>query len=97
MKISEIDVDFISQYLNIELGEEDIALKTELESYINAAKSYAINYSQLPFEQLDELEYMVVPVLLLISEIYENKSLEGYKKSNPVFDSFMSLSKVMVL
>ncbi len=97
MKISEISVEFIAQYLNIDVDDEDIILRTELESYISAAKSYALNYSQLPFEELDELEYMVVPVLLLISEMYENKSLEGYKKSNQVFDSFMSLSKVMVL
>ncbi|MGL5620781.1 head-tail connector protein [Cetobacterium sp.] len=97
MKVSQIDFNFVSQYLNLFIDEGDLALRLEIEGYISAAKSYAKEYSGLTLEQLDEKEYMTFPILVLVADMYENKSMEGYKNTNKTFSSFMSLSKEMYL
>lgn len=96
MKVSSIDIPFVAQYLNLTLDEEDAMLQVELEAYISAAKSYIANYSGLKEEQIDEMEFMVFPVLLLISDMYENKSMEGFKNGNKTFDSFLKQAKELV-
>ncbi|WP_228636061.1 head-tail connector protein [Clostridium perfringens] len=102
MKVSSIDVPFVAQYLNLiieedeEYEEEMSMLEVELEAYISAAKSYLINYSGLTEEQIDEMEFMVFPTLLLIADMYENKSMEGFKHHNRTFDSFVRQAKEFV-
>nr|DAF26957.1 MAG TPA: tail connector protein [Caudoviricetes sp.] len=102
LKVSSIDVPFVAQYLNLiieedeEYEEEMSMLEVELEAYISAAKSYLINYSGLTEEQIDEMEFMVFPTLLLIADMYENKSMEGFKHNNRTFDSFVRQAKEFV-
>lgn len=102
LKVSSIDVPFVAQYLNLiieedeEYEEEMSMLEVELEAYISAAKSYLINYSGLTEEQIDEMEFMVFPTLLLIADMYENKSMEGFKHHNRTFDSFVRQAKEFV-
>ena len=96
MKVSSIDVPFVAQYLNLIIDEEEPMLQAELEAYISAAKSYLINYSGLTEEQIDEMEFMAFPVLLLIADMYENKSMEGFKHHNRTFDSFVRQAKDFV-
>lgn len=88
MKFSELNFDFVKQYLVI--TDED---RLEIEVYISAAKSYVKKYTRLTDEELDENEYIVMPTLMLVSSFYENKSTETTNKINFVFTNLLNLGK----
>lgn len=88
MKFSELNFDFVKQYLVI--TDED---KLEIEVYISAAKSYVKKYTRLTDEELDENEYIIMPTLMLVSSFYENKSTETTNKINFVFTNLLNLGK----
>ena len=94
MKISEIDLDVVQNYLRISLGEDDIAEQMELQMYIDAAKQYLEKYTGLELEDIEENEYYSIPVLLLIADFYENKSMQGTRYTNQIFDRFINLGTV---
>lgn len=97
MKISEINLDVVQNYLRISLGEDDIAEQMELQMYIDAAKQYLQKYTGLEMEKIEENEYYAIPVLLLIADFYENKSMQGSRYANTIFDRFINLDMVYEL
>lgn len=90
MKVSEINLDTAQQYLRLTFNDDE----NELNIYIAAAKSYVIKYTGLTPEEIDNDEYFTIPVLMLIAEFYENKSIHDSKKLNKIFDNLLNLNKV---
>lgn len=93
MKVSEINLDIVEQYLQVEIDRENLLEVAEIESYIDAAKSYLYEYTELSLEEVEDKEYLTIPVLILISNFYENKSMEGTKFINDTFSRFLKLGK----
>ena len=90
MKFSEVDLNFVKEYLRIEQdwNEDD----TELELFINAGKSYIYEISNADDEYLDEMEFSVIVLLMLINDWYTNKGINLYGtnlKVNPLFDRML--------
>lgn len=65
--IDDLDVEMVKQYMRIEHTLDD----AELGLYLKSAKSYVVNYVGEEYSQGVEL---VMPVLMLISHFYENKT-----------------------
>ena len=102
MKVSEINLEFVCQYLNIFLDANDNSpeanlLRLELNSYITFAKQYIADYTQLTEEEIEKREYLVMPILILISDMYENKSMGGESIVNPTFKSLVAIAREVIL
>ena len=65
--MDDLDVDMVKQYMRIEHNLDD----AELGLYLKSAKSYVFNYVGEEYSQSIEL---IMPVLMLISHFYENKT-----------------------
>lgn len=97
MKISEITLDIVSQYLQFPIDLENPLEVLEFNMYIAAAKEYVSEYTGLTLNELEEISYIVPATLLLISDMVENKTLDGSKTENKTFKSFINLKKKVSL
>lgn len=93
MKISEINLDVVEQYLQLDIDRTNLKEVLEIEMYIASAKSYVAEFTGLTLEEIEEIEHLVPPTLLLISDMFENKTLEGGKNQNLIFKSFININK----
>lgn len=91
MKVSEITIENIANYLRI--TEVDDNIKKELESYLNIAKNYIENYTGIPeksegegAETLDSYSDFVIVVYILCQDMYDNRSMyvEGKNINNTI-------------
>lgn len=80
MKVSEITIENIANYLR--MTEVDDNIKKELESYLNIAKNYIENYTGIPeksedegAETLDSYSDFVIVVYILCQDMYDNRSM----------------------
>lgn len=85
-KVSDIDVDFLKQFLRIDWDEDDI----ELQLFLEAAKAYLYDHTEKTPEELDEIKYATICVLKLVSDFYHNKLATNNGK-NYVPDSTMEM------
>ena len=77
-KVSEITTTDIADY--IRLGEVSDAEEKQLQTFLTVAKDYVTNYTSL--EDLDEYADLVVVILILCQDMYDNRSLY-IDKNNP--------------
>ena len=77
-KVSEITTADIAEY--IRLGEVSDAEEKQLQTFLTVAKNYVTNYTAL--DDLDEYADLVVVVLILCQDMYDNRSLY-IDKNNP--------------
>ena len=78
MKLSELDLSLVKEYLRQD-GDEDDRLITAI---IEASKSYICNYTGQSIEQLEEHEDVTVAVLVLIAEFYDNRTINVNDRLN---------------
>lgn len=71
MKVSEITAANVAEYLRID--EEDVSAE-KLEPILAAAKSYIVNYTAIPLEELDGYEEFYIAVMVLCQDMYDNRS-----------------------
>lgn len=77
-KVSEITTADIAEY--IRLGEVSDAEEKQLQTFLTVAKDYITNYTALA--DLDEYADLVIAVLILCQDMYDNRSLY-IDKNNP--------------
>lgn len=78
MKLSELDLSLVKEYLRQD-GDEDDRL---IIAIIEASKSYICNYTGQSIEQLEEHEDVTVAVLVLIAEFYNNRTINVNDRLN---------------
>lgn len=93
MKVSDINLEIVAQYLQFPVDLENPLEVMEFNMYIEAAKQYVYEYTGLTAEEVDTISYLVPPTLLLISNMVENKTLDGSKVENKTFKSFININK----
>jgi uncharacterized phage protein (predicted DNA packaging) len=71
MKLSEVTLPVVKEYLRQD-GDEDDRL---IEVIIEGAKSYIVNYTGQTIEQLEDQEDVVIAVLVLVAEFYDNRTV----------------------
>ena len=77
-KVSEITTTDIADF--IRLGEVSDADEKQLQTFLTVAKNYVANYTAL--DDLDEYADLVIAVLILCQDMYDNRSLY-IDKNNP--------------
>lgn len=89
MKVSEITVNDIANYLRL---EEDEYIKSELQVLIDVSKSFIKSYTGLKDEEIDEHEDFVIVVYVLCQDMYDNRSLYVDKNNlNKVVDTILAM------
>ena len=78
MKLSEIDVSFVKEYLRQD-GDEDDKL---IEAILEGAKDYIVKYTGQSLEQLEESEDLTIAVLVLCAEFYDNRTISVNERIN---------------
>lgn len=83
MIISDVTQEYLAEYLKLgelsELSSEEAMFLSACET---AAKSYIIAYTSIPDEELDNYEDITIAYLVLIADMYDNRSAY-VDKSNP--------------
>lgn len=94
MKISDINIDTVKEYLRIDNDYEN----TLLNNLLNAGKSFVISYTGLDSTKLDDKEDVALAILVLINEMYSNREYTVDKDTlNPVVSSILNMYCVNLL
>ena len=89
-KFSTIDLAFCKSYMRI---EEDFTEDDQLiQLYLQSAKAFIMDYTEMDSEQLDEFPFVCIVVLKLVADFYSNKSVYVQNKNSidPVVESLLS-------
>lgn len=93
MKVSEITIDDVQEYINC--YDED---KKKLQIFIDASKSYIRGYTGLTDEQIDEHEEFTVAIMVLCNEMFENRGMSvNSDKANKLITSILDMYSVNLL
>ena len=85
MKLSEIDVPFVKEYLRQDSDEDDKLIEVILEG----AKDYIAKYTGQSLEQLDDSEDLTIAVLVLVAEFYDNRTISVNERVNLRINSML--------
>lgn len=78
MKLSEIDVPFVKEYLRQD-GDEDDKL---IGAILDGAKDYIVKYTGQSLDQLEDGEDLTIAVLVLCAEFYDNRTISVNDRLN---------------
>lgn len=98
MKVSEIASEYLVNYLRIDEPEE--VEMQEIDAFLKSAISYCISYTGLTSEELDEYEDISTVVLLLVSDMFDNRNLyiEGKASNvNKAVERILSMHSVNLI
>ena len=85
MKLTEIDVPFVKEYLRQDGDEDDRLIGAILEG----AKDYIVKYTGQSLEQLEESEDLTIAVLVLVAELYDNRTISVNERINLRINSML--------
>lgn len=83
MKVSELTVADIADYLRIMPGDLDETEKKTMEGFLKAAKSYVMSYTGLTAEEVDTYPDIVPAVCCLAGDFYTNRDMTPAVKGSP--------------
>lgn len=95
-KISDINADALAEYLHItDVTQED---KNTLTSLLGVATAYVTQYTGHTIEELDELADVVVVILILVQDMWDNRTMYvDTSNANKVVESILNLHLVNFL
>ncbi|PEN61619.1 head-tail connector protein [Bacillus wiedmannii] len=94
VKITELDLQMVKDYLRIDHEDDDVLLSTML----SAAKSFIQSYLKKKFTEFDEIpEEFTIACLALTSHWYEKREIQSEKASKDelsyVFSGLLDLHR----
>ena len=94
MKISAVTLNHLKDYIRLDGDDEN----TFLTTILTGAKSYIQGFTGLTSEKMDEKEDLTLALLVLCSEMYDNRQFTVDKDSiNPVAKSILCMHSVNLL
>lgn len=94
MKVSEISLETVKDYLKVENDIEDGLI----DNILTASKNYVKNYTGLTDEEIDKKEDITLAVLVLANEMYSNREYTVEKNIlNPVITSILDMHSMNLL
>lgn len=94
MKVSDISLETVKDYLKVENDIED----TLIDNILTASKSFIRNYTGLNDTELDDKEDISLVVLVLANEMYSNREYTVDKNTlNPIVVSILNMHSVNLL
>jgi len=95
MKVSEITVNNVVEYLRLEEGEYS---EIEIFNILNAAKQFIKSYTGLTEEEIDKHEDFYIVVMILCQDMYDNRSMYVDKNNlNKVVETILGMHSVNLL
>lgn len=98
MKVSEITVKNLADYLKLDyqsLSEEEIL---ELAAFLQSSQSFISDYTGLAPTQIDSHESFVIAVYVLVQDMYDNRTLYVDKSNlNRVVETILGMHSVNLL
>lgn len=90
MKISEITLDVVKDYINA-FEEAD----ANIQMLLNASKFYILKRTGIPEDKLDDYEDLTIVVLCICSDMYDRRQFTNDTTSgttvNPIVDSILNM------
>lgn len=95
MKFSEVTIQELKNYIRIEHDDEDGLLLAMLQG----GRAHVRAYTGLTDEQLDTKDDVTIALMVLCSDMYENRitTIQGNSKANEVFKSILGSHSVNLL
>ena len=98
MKVSEINVKTLADYLKLDYEALDPEEISELETFLISAKTFISDYTGLNQAGIDAHESFVVAVFVLVQDMYDNRSYYVDKSHiNHVIESILEMHSVNLL
>ena len=98
MKVSEITVKNLADYLKLDHETLDPEEISELETFLASAKVFISDYTGLNQSEIDVHESFVVAVFVLVQDMYDNRSYYVDKSHiNHVIESILEMHSVNLL
>lgn len=98
MKVREITVKNLADYLRLDystLSEEEIL---ELATFLQASQAFIEDYTGLTSSQIDNHETFVIAVYVLIQDMYDNRSYYVDKSNlNQVVEHILNMHSINLL
>ena len=94
MKISEVTIDDLKEYANVDHDYDNNIFRNILLS----SKSYIKSYTGLNEEQIDSKEELTIALMILCNEMYENRiyTVEN-DKVNKIVNSILDMHSINLL
>jgi uncharacterized phage protein (predicted DNA packaging) len=94
MKMNEIKIKDIKDYLHVYHNEDD----NLISAILIASKSFVKNYTGLTNEALDAKDDLSMAVFILASELYDNRVYTVENTNvNPVIEAILNMHSVNLL
>lgn len=94
MKISEVTIDDLKEYANVDHDYDDKIF----ENILLGAKSYIKSYTGLNDEQIDNKEDLTIALMVLCNEMYDNRVFSVQdNKANTVITNILDMYAVNLL
>lgn len=74
MKMSEIKISDVLSYIKVDERDVEGELRKEIETILTAAKQYVMSETGLSADECDKHEDLSLAVLILCSDMYDNRS-----------------------
>lgn len=98
MKVSEVTVKNLADYLRLDYETLDPEEISELETFLKSAKVFISDYTGLNQSEIDVHESFVVAVFVLVQDMYDNRSYYVDKSHiNRVIESILEMHSVNLL
>lgn len=98
MKVNEITVKNLADYLKLnysELSDEEIV---ELSTFLQSAKAFITDYTGLSASEIDNHESFVVAIFVLVQDMYDNRSYYVDKNHiNQVIETILGMHSINLL
>jgi len=69
MKVSEVNINVLKNYIRIDIDEDDELLN----QILNSVKEYIQHYTGLTIKEIDQKEDMTIALFALCAEMYDNR------------------------
>lgn len=95
MKVSEIAISDVANYLRLEDGEYT---DTEIQGLIDVAVAYVKSHTGLSAEKIDDHADIVIVIYVLCQDMYDNRSMYVDKNNlNKVVDTILGMHCINLL
>ena len=93
MKVSEIEVEHVAQYIKLDEYDED-----ELQAILDTAKAFIQSYTGLSKDEVDQHEDFYIVVMILCQDMHDNRCIYVDKNNlNKVVDTILGMHCVNLL
>ena len=98
MRISEITVENLINYLRLSNEETEEKEMSEIKTFLEIAKEFIYSYTGLTPEEADNHEDFTIAVYVLVQDMYDNRCFYIDKSNlNKVVETILNMHRINLL